>query len=509
MSTNKDLQDKLKTGIDAARSGDRVTARKLLQEVIRADPRSELAWMWLASTTDNIAERRACLSKALEINPNNARAKEALDKLGVEAARAAQDKQKVNELKRIQRGAAGPAPLPGAPSGGGGNIGYVIIAILAVLGIASAVVAVVTFTQQPTPVPQAAQISAADIQLTIDASLTAPTATETLLPTAFGISIDSSAGIATLPPTFTPTYTPTATETPVPSATPYPLSAFTMLFTSDGTDETLTLFQANGDGSGAQNVGSDFADVAFSPDGEMIAFIRSVTYSEEEGGGTFPELFVARLDNTSNARQLTTLKGENTGGPSWSPDNIQIVFSSDPEGADAELFVITEDGNNIQAITNNDTQDSDPSWAPDGHLIAFASDMNSLGSTEIFTMTLDGTTVRQLTDNEGSSYDPQWSWDGRRIVFASDRSGDSDIYIMEANGDGEFLLTSSDGTAEDRDPVFSASGTSVVFISNRRAERFQLYAVDLQGNEVTRLAETSGDVQSVAYQPNVRFRLQQ
>jgi TolB protein len=134
--------------------------------------------------------------------------------------------------------------------------------------------------------------------------------------------------------------------------------------------------------------------------------------------------------------------------------------------------------------------------------------MNSLGSTEIFTMTLDGTTVRQLTDNEGSSYDPQWSWDGRRIVFASDRSGDSDIYIMEANGDGEFLLTSSDGTAEDRDPVFSASGTSVVFISNRRAERFQLYAVDLQGNEVTRLAETSGDVQSVAYQPNVRFRLQ-
>ncbi|MFN8373030.1 MAG: hypothetical protein U0694_09155 [Anaerolineae bacterium] len=510
MSANKDLQDKLKQGIDAARNGDRATARKLLQEVIRADPRSELAWMWLASTTDNVAERRACLTKALEINPNNTRAKEALDKLGADAARAAQDKQKVDELRRIQRGqssTAAPPALPGTPEEGGGgfNLAYIVIAVLVVLGIGSAIVAAVAFSQQPQQPPAQTQISLGDIQSTAEASLLAPTATETLPPTAFGIVVDSVEGIPTLPPTFTPTFTPTATQTPVPSPTPFPLSAFTLLYTN----AEAGLYQASGDGSGAQALGEGFADVAYSVDGSMIAFVRDVTYSEDEGGGTYPELFVASLSDLENAQQLTTLKGPHTGHPSWAPDNIQLVFSSDPNGGDSELFVMTEDGNNIRAITDNEAQDIDPSWSPTGDVIAFASDINSPDSTEIFTMSLTGENLLQLTDNEGSSYSPQWSWDGTHIVFASDRSGDSDIYTMEANGDGEFLLTSSDENAEDRAPVFSSSGTSVVFISNRQDERFQLYAVDLRGNEVTRLAQADGDVQSVSYQPNIRFRLSQ
>ncbi len=510
MSTNKDLQDKLKTGIDAARNGDRATARRLLQEVIRADPRSEVAWMWLASTTDNVAERRACLSKALEINPNNTRAKEALDKLGVESARAAQDKQKVENLRRIQRGTSSTAPLPGAPesSGSGFNLAYIAIAMLVVAGIGFAVVAAVSFSQQPQATPAQTQVSLSDVQGTVDASLAAPTATETAPPTAFGIVVDSVEGIPTLPPTFTPTFTPTATATLVPSPTPYPLSAFTMIYAALDEGSEPTLFRANGDASDPAALGDGFSDVAFSPDGERIAFVRSVTYSDEEGGGTYPEVFVASLANPDDARQLTSLRGEHTSSPSWAPDNVQLVFSSDPEAADAELFLITEDGNNIRAITENEARDIDPAFSPDGTRIAFASDINSPDTTEIFTMDVTGENVTQLTDNEGSSYSPQWSWDGANIVFASDRSGDSDIYIMESGGNGEFLLTSSDEDAEDREPVFSSSGTTVIFVSNRLAERFQLYSVDLRGSTVTRLADIPGDVQSVAFQPNLLFRLE-
>jgi Tol biopolymer transport system component len=512
LSANKELQDKLKIGIDAARNGDRATARKLLQEVIRADPRSELAWMWLASTTDNVAERRACLSKALEINPDNTRAKEALDKLGVEATRAAQDKQKVDDLRRIQRGQAA-ASLPSLPGAEdveprGFNPLYLVIIVLMVLGIGSAVAATVIFSQQSQQTPPQTQISLADAQATIDATLNAPTATGTERPTAFGVIVDSVEGIPTLPPTFTPTFTPTATETAVPSPTPFPLSAFTLLYASIDEGAEPTLYRANGDGTNPELVGEAFSDIAFSPDGSLIAFVRNVVYTEEQGGGTFPEIFLASLDDLANARQLTSLMGEHTGHPSWAPDNIQIVFSSDPNGADAEIFVMTEDGNNIRAITDNEAQDIDPAWSPDGNTIVYASDINSAGSTEIYTMTTTGEGVIQLTDNEGSSYSPQWSWDGAQIVFASDRSGDSDIYLMEANGDGEFLLTSSDEDAEDRDPVFSSSGATVVFISNRSEERFQAYGVDLRGTTVTPITTDSGDVQSVAYQPDLSFRLQ-
>ena len=86
MSNPADLQEKLKLGIEAARRGDREAARLLLRQVVSADPRSESAWMWLASVVDSLAERRACLQNALKLNPNNQRAREALNRLDAAAA---------------------------------------------------------------------------------------------------------------------------------------------------------------------------------------------------------------------------------------------------------------------------------------------------------------------------------------------------------------------------------------------------------------------------------------
>ncbi|NWF70241.1 MAG: PD40 domain-containing protein [Chloroflexi bacterium] len=497
MSASNDLQAKLKAGIEAARKGDRATARRLLQEVIRAQPRTEAAWMWLASTTDNVAERRACLSKALEINPNNSRAREALDRLSAGGA---------GQAGRPQTRARGQAPIISEiPQEKGFTIPWTLVGIILILLVSAGlgIAAITGGSQQAAPRPT--QDVAA---LSITESPTPPPSA-TALPTAFGIVVDSLAGLPTLPPTFTPTPTDAPSATPLPSPTPFPLSAFTMLYTSITQFQSQpSLFQANGDGSATRTLGDEFADVAYALDGTKIAFIRLVNYAEGEPTGTFPELFVAAVNDLANARQITTLRAPNTSSPSWAPDNIQIVFSSDPNNGDAELFVITEDGNNIAAITDNDAQDIDPAWSPDGSTIAFASDLNSPGATEIFSMTPARENLRQLSDNVGSSYQPAWSWDSAYIVFASDRSGDSDIYLMEASGDGAFLLTVSDGQAEDRAPVFTSSGTMVVFVSNRQDERFQLYAVDLRGSQVQRLTNNAGDDQGVVFRPDIVFRLQ-
>ena len=66
----------LKKGIAAAQSGDRDHARQLLSQATAIDPRSEDAWMWLASISEYPEELLAFLNRVLEINPENERASE-------------------------------------------------------------------------------------------------------------------------------------------------------------------------------------------------------------------------------------------------------------------------------------------------------------------------------------------------------------------------------------------------------------------------------------------------
>lgn len=68
-------------GIAAAKAGQKEQARALLQQAIRLEPGSEAAWMWLASVARDPRERIFALQKLLEINPDNATARQALESL--------------------------------------------------------------------------------------------------------------------------------------------------------------------------------------------------------------------------------------------------------------------------------------------------------------------------------------------------------------------------------------------------------------------------------------------
>ncbi len=68
------VRELLAQGIAAAQSGDRENARTMLERATQIDPRSEDAWMWLASISDYPEELLAFLNNVLDINPDNARA---------------------------------------------------------------------------------------------------------------------------------------------------------------------------------------------------------------------------------------------------------------------------------------------------------------------------------------------------------------------------------------------------------------------------------------------------
>ena len=87
MTSQEDLNALLQRGIELARTGKKTEARACFEQVIRADEYNEVAWMWMTAVAQNKAERREALEIVLEINPDNERAREALDRLGGPRAR--------------------------------------------------------------------------------------------------------------------------------------------------------------------------------------------------------------------------------------------------------------------------------------------------------------------------------------------------------------------------------------------------------------------------------------
>lgn len=114
---------------------------------------------------------------------------------------------------------------------------------------------------------------------------------------------------------------------------------------------------------------------------------------------------------------------------------------------------------------------------------------------DIYTMNLDGTRVRNVTDTDGSSESaPAWSPDGRWLVFvACTECTTSDVYVMNADG-GEVTRLTDDAALDDA-PAWSPDGTEIVYQSEVQAglepDDRDLYVVRADGTGKRRLTEGS------------------
>ena len=72
------MTNNLPRAIAAIKAGDTETGQRLLVQVIKVDPQNETAWLWMTSTLDDPQEKKQCLQKVLQINPDNEMAKKVL-----------------------------------------------------------------------------------------------------------------------------------------------------------------------------------------------------------------------------------------------------------------------------------------------------------------------------------------------------------------------------------------------------------------------------------------------
>ena len=61
----------------------------------------------------------------------------------------------------------------------------------------------------------------------------------------------------------------------------------------------------------------------------------------------------------------------NDGWARWAPDGQHIVFHSNRDDPNFEIYVMDRDGSNPIRVTNHAGVDQYPDWSPDGREIAF------------------------------------------------------------------------------------------------------------------------------------------
>jgi Tol biopolymer transport system component/serine/threonine protein kinase len=179
----------------------------------------------------------------------------------------------------------------------------------------------------------------------------------------------------------------------------------------------------------------------------------------------------------------------------------QIAFASGRSGA-PQIFVMDVEGNppaggnHPQQVTNMADGACQPDWSPDGLRIVFISpclERTDLypGSSQ-FIINADGSGLTALPTVAGGDFDPAWSPDGGRIAFTSLRDGYSQIYVMNLADLIVTRLTETSSDIQARQPAWSPAGTQIVY-TVRRLGVLQIWVMSDAGRGPTQLVRSGID----------------
>ena len=78
------MDETLNQAVSYIKAGEIDKARKLLIQILKDNPKNELAWMWMTHCVTTREQQRECYKRVLEINPENKFAQDGLKKLDTE-----------------------------------------------------------------------------------------------------------------------------------------------------------------------------------------------------------------------------------------------------------------------------------------------------------------------------------------------------------------------------------------------------------------------------------------
>jgi Tol biopolymer transport system component/DNA-binding winged helix-turn-helix (wHTH) protein len=230
---------------------------------------------------------------------------------------------------------------------------------------------------------------------------------------------------------------------------------------------------------------------AFSPDGQAIAFVRSLAPDVDD-------LWV--VPAAGGAERRVTFDHAMVIGIDWLSDGHTLVFSSSRAGINSLWAVDAAGGGTPRLLAGAGPKIKHPKAARSSSRVVFES-----WEFEINLRRVSIASGRQLPVAAG----PDWSWspryspDGRRVVFISTRSGSPEIWTAELP-DGPVQRLTSFGGPQLASPSWSPDGEQVVFVARPRGEA-DLYLIEARGGPPQRLTDLPGDELEPSFSRDGRF----
>lgn len=183
--------------------------------------------------------------------------------------------------------------------------------------------------------------------------------------------------------------------------------------------------------------------------------------------------------------------------------DAKIAFYSKRDG-NYEIYVMDDDGSNVQRLTNHPHKDGRPTWSPDGTHIAFERIMyrekNSsiVEKSEIFLMNSDGSAQQNITPpGFPIAWQPAWSPDGQWIAFSGrkdDKNPSKNIFKIHLSS-GKLTQLTRHKAASDVDtyfPDWSPDGGYIAYVQTAPKKWRTIYTMKANGTKRKALIPADG-----------------
>ena len=242
-----------------------------------------------------------------------------------------------------------------------------------------------------------------------------------------------------------------------------------IIFTSDR-DGNLEIYSINSSGEDEKNLTQSNRDEhspLLSQNRRLVAFLT--------GTGNTSALEVMNADGSERTQ---IANGELLSDQRWSPAGERMVFLGKQDDRKSVMVGYT-DGSGSGLLTSIEA-DEVGDWARNGEYVAFA--LREWDGQGIYVRNPDGVNELRLSDQP--DYSPRWSPSSRQIAFLSTRDGNPELYVMDADGTNVTRLTNTEGA--EYDITWSPRGRRILFVSEQDGNP-EIYSVASDGSDMTRL----------------------
>jgi dipeptidyl aminopeptidase/acylaminoacyl peptidase len=237
---------------------------------------------------------------------------------------------------------------------------------------------------------------------------------------------------------------------------------------------------------------------AWSPDGREIVFTTNLTGRNNlwkvAAAGGWPIQLTQSDDRQSAA--------------AWSPDGKWIVYQQDYAGGEiSDLFAIPAAGGPPVNLTRTpDIAEEGPHWSPDGRTLAISIKPKTSSIFDIALLDWRTHEVRNLTHEQSKNHwwrFAEWSPDGQSLYAnrANAGSTDADVYRIDLKSGTPDNLTPHTGDTIYWVSSVSADGRTLLIESNQKGGYSNVALLDIATRNLTWVTDTQWDARAGDFAP--------